>query len=117
MSEFRWTPPARVVIVLTATLLFLLHVFDAVATLAAMDSGRCYETNPIAQAWLNLGDGAFLAIKTGVGFLLSAMLAVVAHNSTRYGRVCWWLLLADIGIQTLALLQHLGIQGVLPLLF
>ncbi len=117
MPEFRWTPPTRIVIILTATLLFLLHVFDAVATLAAIDSGRCYETNPIVRAWLDLGNGAFLAIKTCVGFLLSATLAVIAHNSTRYGRACWWLLLADIGIQTLAFFQHLGLQGLLPLLF
>ncbi len=117
MSELRWTPPSRVVLVLTVTLLFLLHVFDAVATLVAMDSGRCYETNPIAQAWLNLGDRAFLVIKTGVGFLLATTLAVIVRHPSRYGRICWWLLLADIGIQTLALLQHLGLQGLLPLLF
>lgn len=98
-----WRPRKRLVI-LTAALAFLLHVFDAFATLEVIARGGEEAWWP-ARAALKSGDAFFLVWKIGFGLLLTVTAALLAF-SRPLGRAFWWILVFGVLVQLFVLSVH-----------
>jgi len=54
--------------------LIILNCFDAFATLYWVNNGIAYESNPLMQEWLDVGNIAFIFVKTVLVFLCALCL-------------------------------------------
>lgn len=86
-----------------------LSIFDARFTLHELDLGGT-EANPVMRAALELGDTAFVVLKTAATIVGAAFL--VLHKTWRLGRAC--LVLALAAYVGLTVWHLYGVTHVLP---
>jgi hypothetical protein len=95
--DFVYVDRPGVWIVLAFAAVLALSLFDAWFTLDLLKRGAT-EANPVMRAALDLGDGAFVLIKTGITILATGFLCL--HKNWPLGRLCLGLALVGYTVLT-----------------